>query len=112
MQVSAVLKLSILFVLSSACLFQTGFAQTEQLPGTRKLVARVTPVYPPLARNMNLTGAVKLEALVLANGTVKKVQTKGGNPVFAQAAESAVRAWKWEKSDRDTLERIEIIFTP
>jgi TonB family C-terminal domain len=94
--------------------FQTepGFAQNQQIEGTRKVATRVVPTYPLTARNMNLVGTVKLEALVLANGRVKSVQVKGGNPLLVQSAESAVREWKWEKGEHDTTELVEFNFRP
>jgi outer membrane biosynthesis protein TonB len=61
---------------------------------------------------MNLAGTVKLEAVVLANGTVKSIQVKGGNPLLVQAAQHAVREWKWVKSDHDSTEALEFRFTP
>jgi TonB family protein len=112
MHVTSLLRSCLLFVLFCGCAAAPMRAQTEASPAQRKVVAKVTPAYPALARTMNLTGMVKLEALVQPNGTVKAVQIKGGNPVLAQAAESAVRGWKWEKSDHDTTETLEIHFTP
>jgi TonB family protein len=88
------------------------FAQSEETASTRKVTNKVVPMYPSLARGMNLSGRVKLEALVLANGTVKSVQVKGGNPLLAQSAQTAIRAWKWEKAEHDTTELVEFNFNP
>lgn len=87
-------------------------AQVADSPSARKIINKVVPAYPSMARYMNLTGTVKLEALVLANGTVKSIQVKGGNPVLAQAAQNAVREWKWAKSERESTEVLEFRFTP
>lgn len=100
--------LFLLFVCSAVSVL----AQSAQLTGARKLITKASPNYPSMARSLNLTGSVKLEALVNPNGSVKAVQIRGGNPVLAQAAENAVRGWKWEKSDRETTELVEIKFTP
>jgi TonB family protein len=89
-----------------------GAAQAGQTETPRKVANKVIPTYPPLARTMNLTGTVRLEVLVLANGTVKSVQVKGGNPLLAQTAQDAVRTWKWEKSEHDTTEAVEFKFAP
>jgi TonB family protein len=78
----------------------------------RKIVNKVIPVYPATARSMSLTGTVKLEALVLANGTVKSIQVKGGNPLLVQAAQNAVREWKWVKAERESTEMLEFRFRP
>jgi TonB family protein len=91
------------------------FAQQEQ-PGpsesARKVVNRVVPQYPGLARTMNLRGTVRVEALVLPNGTVKSVEVKGGHPVLAQAAENAIHKWKWQPAKTETREPIEVQFDP
>ena len=61
---------------------------------------------------MNIQGSVKVEVVVAANGTVKSVAIKGGHPLLAQAAQNAIREWKWEPSPRETVEPIEIKFKP
>jgi len=87
-------------------------AQQEQGGSGRKILNRVVPVYPPLARTMNLRGTVRLDAVVQANGTVKTVELKGGHPVLAQAAEIAIRKWKWEPATHESHEPIEFHFDP
>jgi TonB family protein len=78
----------------------------------RKVIKQVVPHYPEVARNLHLSGTVRLEAQVSANGDLKGLQIKGGSPVLVQSAEDAVREWKWEKGDRETTEQIEIDFNP
>ena len=90
-------------------------AQSEPTGGSqsaRKVINRVVPVYPATARIMRLSGTVRLEALVLPNGTVKTVEVKGGNPLLVQSAESAVREWKWAKADHESTEMLEFKFNP
>ena len=69
-------------------------------------------MYPLVARNLNLSGTVKLEAVVLANGDLKSVQVKGGNPLLVQSAQSAVHDWKWETAAPETVEMVEFHFHP
>jgi TonB family protein len=69
-------------------------------------------MYPQLARPMSLKGTVRLEALVLPNGTVKSVQVKGGNPLLVQSAQNAIREWKWTKAEHETTELVEFKFQP
>jgi len=78
----------------------------------RKVTSRVVPVYPELARAMNVKGAVRLEVVVAPNGTARSVKVIGGHPVLAQAAERAVQKWKWERSGHETNEPIELRFNP
>jgi len=89
------------------------FAQQEEQPvGKRKVVNRIVPSYPQLARTMNLKGTVRIEALVAPNGVVKSVAVKGGHPVLVQAAENAVQKWRWEPATHETHEPIEFSFDP
>jgi TonB family protein len=88
------------------------FAQQQEETPVRKVVSRVVPEYPEMARTMNLKGSVRLDALVASNGTVKTVQIRGGHPVLAQAAESAIRKWKWQPAAHETLEPVEFKFDP
>jgi TonB family protein len=84
----------------------------ESLEGARRVITRVTPQYPSVARSMRLSGTVRVEALVATNGTLKSVEVRGGHPLLAAAAENAVRQWKWEPASRETREMVEIKFTP
>ena len=87
-------------------------SQESSEGGVRKVVTRVPPLYPSLARSMNIRGNVKVAVLVVPNGTVKSVDVKGGHPILAQAAQDAVRRWKWEPLSHATTELIEIKFEP
>jgi len=84
----------------------------EQTQTARKVANRVVPGYPAMARQLNLSGTVKLEALVLPNGKVKSIQVVGGNPLLIQSAQNAVRDWKWEKAEHETTELVEFRFHP
>jgi TonB family protein len=93
-------------------LVPASFAQQEQTESNRKVVNRVTPQYPDMARSINLRGNVKAEALVEPNGVVKSVEVKGGNPVLAKAAQNAIYKWKWAPAARESREPVEIKFDP
>jgi hypothetical protein len=78
-----------LFVLATLLVLFPGHASAQQpSEGMRKIVTRVPPKYPSLARSMNVQGTVKADVLVAPNGTVKSVEVKGGHPLFVQAARS------------------------
>jgi TonB family protein len=87
-------------------------AQQDSSESNRRVISRVVPNYPDLARSMNVRGIVRLEAVVLPNGTVKSVRIIGGHPVLAQAAERAVQKWKWERVEHESNEAIELRFNP
>jgi protein TonB len=81
-----------------------------QEDSSRRVLSRVSAKYPAVAHNLQLQGSVKVEAVVAPNGKVKSVELKGGHPILVQAAEDAVREWKWEASPRETRELVEIKF--
>ena len=82
--------------------------QSSEVP--RKILVQTSPVYPTLARSMNIHGTVKLQAEVAPNGTVKKVDIVGGHPLLTQSAVTAVGHWKFEPGPKETKESIEIKF--
>jgi len=102
-----------LFVIASILTFAPGRGSAqESSDGARKVVAKVTPQYPTLARTMNIVGSVRVEVLVAPNGSVKSVEVKGGHPLLAQSAQNALRQWKWEPAPRETHESVELRFNP
>ena len=88
------------------------FAQQEQGEIKRKVVNQVPPKYPELARRMNISGNVKIEVVIAPNGSVKSDKIVGGHPVLAEAAEDAIRKWKWAPNSQETTELIDIKFSP
>jgi TonB family protein len=91
---------------------RTALAQEEHAESARKILNRVPPIYPELARRMKLEGTVKLRATVAPNGTVRFVQTVGGSPVLVNAAENAMYKWKWVPGKEESKELVEITFHP
>ena len=76
----------------------------------RKISVRVAPAYPELARKMHIHGVVRIEAVVRPNGTVKSTRILGGNPVLVEAAQDAVRKWKFEPAQSETTEIVQLAF--
>jgi len=85
------------------------FAQ-QSSEAARKIVNRVTPLYPELARRMQISGRVKIEATVGPNGKVKSTKVIGGSPVLTKAALDAVEVWKWAATSSESKELIELTF--
>ncbi|MGA2103061.1 MAG: energy transducer TonB [Candidatus Sulfotelmatobacter sp.] len=105
-----VLLLALLF---SYCIGPVGTAQTQQSSNSngRKLLQRIDPRYPEMARRMNLGGVVRVVADVAPDGTVRKVEPVGGSPLLVQAAEEAVLKWKFA-AGAESKETLELHFTP
>lgn len=78
----------------------------------RKVKLRVSPVYPELARRMNITGVVKVQITVAPNGTIKNSKLLGGHPVLANAALDAVRKWHFEVGPQESTGVVEFHFDP
>lgn len=62
------------------------------------LVHRVEPMYPALARQSGIEGAVVLEALVAKNGQVTGLRVISGNSLLAAYALRAVSQWRYRPS--------------
>jgi protein TonB len=60
-----------------------------------KLIRRVDPVYPELARRARVHGVVILEVTVDEEGAVAEARLLRGHPLLDEAALSAVRQWRY-----------------
>ncbi|HXW62157.1 MAG TPA: energy transducer TonB [Candidatus Acidoferrales bacterium] len=77
----------------------------------RKVRSRVVPEYPALAKQMNVTGKVKIETTIAADGHVLSTRVVGGSPLLVNAALEALKQWRFEPASRDTTEVIEFEFS-
>jgi protein TonB len=59
------------------------------------LVHQVKPVYPPLARQARIQGAVLLQAIIGKDGSIKNLRLVSGHPMLSSAAIEAVRQWRY-----------------
>ncbi len=89
----------------------SGAAQ-DASEGNRKVVSKVMPQYPAVLRSMNIQGIVRADVLVAPDGKVKSVEVKGGHPLLAQSAETALRQWRWSPASYESHETVELIFKP
>jgi Ca-activated chloride channel homolog len=69
-------------------------------PGAR-LIHRVEPVYPELAKRMRLSGSVVLKIEVDEAGNVRNAQVVSGPLMLRDAAVNAVRQWKYSPAILD-----------
>jgi periplasmic protein TonB len=61
-----------------------------------RIVNRVQPVYPPLARQTRISGTVRLHAIISKDGTIQQLEVLSGHPLLQQAALDAVRQWRYQ----------------
>ncbi len=76
----------------------------------RAVKSRVAPVYPELAKRMHITGVIKVEATVDADGKVSDVRTLSGSRTLAPAAEDAVRKWKFVPGSEQSMVDVDVKF--
>jgi TonB family protein len=78
--------------------------------GGRKVKTSVKPAYPDVARQLHITGTVRLEATVAPDGKVRDARVVGGSPMLAQEATNAVKKWKYEEGPKETVEVVEVVY--
>jgi protein TonB len=61
-----------------------------------RLVNKVQPFYPPLARQTRISGTVKLHAIIGKDGSVQQLVMVSGHPLLVQSALDAVRQWRYQ----------------
>lgn len=102
----------------SLLLFAAGLAPTktvmlaqEQAQGSeRRIVRKVTPEYPEIARRFKIVGKVKVQIVIGADGRVKSMRVLGGHPVLVQSVEDAVKKWQYAPNGAASTQMVEIEF--
>ena len=90
-----------------------GLCPTELHAGEkaeRRVVYKVSPVYPENLKKYRLSGTVRLEIVILSRGTVDSVSLVGGSPMFVDAAIAAVKKWKYAPAESDSKTQVEFKF--
>jgi len=69
-------------------------------PGVQeaKILNKVLPVYPPLARQARISGTVQLRALISKEGTIEELEVISGPPLLIQSAITAVQQWRYQRT--------------
>lgn len=78
----------------------------------RKVIEQPVPIYPQLARRSGLSGTVKVQVVIAADGHVKDVKVIGGHPLFVDATVEALKMWKYAPSNSETTAALEFNFHP
>jgi TonB family protein len=88
-----------------------GYAQTGSTDESkRKVKSKAAPIYPELAKRMNVTGKVKIEVVIAPDGHVKTTRVVGGHPLLVQACQDAVKEWKFVPAPEETTQVVEFDF--
>jgi protein TonB len=59
------------------------------------LIQKRLPVYPAIAKTAGISGTVTLEAIISKTGTIENLHVIGGPMMLRQAAQDAVRTWRY-----------------
>lgn len=89
-------------VLAVTTIAPAAFAQEEG----RKAKNKVVPVYPELAKKMNVIGSVKIEVTITPAGAVKSTKVVGGHPLLIDSALEALKKWRFEAAGDETTQII------
>jgi len=63
---------------------------------TGMLLAKITPVYPPIAKAARVSGTVVLQATISKGGTIENLHVISGPAMLQQSAMDAVRQWRYK----------------
>jgi len=66
-----------------------------------KMISSVPPLYPPLAKSQHVSGDVRVDALIDANGRVTAMKVVSGPTLLHQSAMDALRQWKYQPATLD-----------
>jgi len=89
----------------------SGFAQSGSTDESkRKVKTKTAPLYPELAKRMNVVGKVKIEVVITPDGHVKSTRVVGGHPLLVQACQDAVKEWKFVTAPEETTQVVEFEF--
>jgi TonB family protein len=105
------IKTIALIVLAIAAVFASpwSFGQAAA-SSTRTVKTKVVPVYPELAKRMNIGGTVRVELTVDKAGQVKAAKAIGGPPLLIDAAVSAAKQFKFVAAADESVEVIPFNF--
>jgi periplasmic protein TonB len=61
-----------------------------------RILQRIDPIYPPLAKQTHLQGTVVIDAIIDEHGQIVEMKVVSGPPLLIQAAIDAVSKWRYE----------------
>ena len=60
-----------------------------------RIIRRIIPLYPALARQARVQGTVKLLGVISTEGRIERLQVLSGHPLLVSTAVEAVRQWTY-----------------
>lgn len=75
---------------------QTSLSRRISIAAEGRVIHRVLPVYPPIAKQIGAQGPVVLQAIISPEGTVENLRVvSSAHPLLNDAALDAVRQWRF-----------------
>ena len=80
------------------------------------LINKVTPLYPPLAKQARVQGTVRFQVVIDKEGRVQNIELQSGHPLLVPAAIEAVKQWVYRPTllngnPVEVMTQIDINFT-
>ena len=79
---------------------------------SRKVLSNPEPPYPEVARRLRLSGVVKVQVTITADGKIKDAKIMGGHPIFVNSVEQTLKDWKYAPAATETTTQLEFTFHP
>ena len=79
---------------------------------SRKALSNPVPAYPEVAKRMRLTGTVKVQIVIGADGRIKEKNFIGGHPILVNAVEDTLKNWKYAPASGETTTQLVFDFHP
>lgn len=89
----------ILFSLGPTSAYDDDLVRLTEAEARKLLVSKVDPEYPPMAKQLRLSGKVQVDCFVDTNGAVEKVLITNGNPLFSSSITNALKKWKFKPTE-------------
>src|ERR1700690_349555 len=83
-----------------------------QIAGDRTVIPRIEPEFPDTLKRLYIGGTVRVEAIVVPDGTVESTQLIGGNPILGQTAMRAIKQWKYAPAKGKQTLIVKLEFDP
>lgn len=78
----------------------------------RKAISHPAPVYPEIAKRMQLAGTVKVQVVIAPDGQIKDTRVIGGHPILVNTVQETLKNWKYATSTSETTLVLEFSFQP
>jgi TonB family protein len=83
-----------------------------QAQDSRKVLSNPVPVYPEIAKRMQIIGTVKVQVVIGPDGRIKEKKFIGGHPLLVNAVDETLKNWKYAPASGETTTQLEFNFHP